>query len=68
MDQFFLNNSGYASPKLIAVWSQYASGDMVDLKTIDELIRTIVKEYNHLRKSFKLEYDEGAMATGRAET
>jgi len=64
MDDFFLENSGYASTELIHVWGKYASNDMLELETIHDMIKTVVREYNELRKYLNMDYDIDAIQDG----
>lgn len=63
LQKFFLENSGYASDKLIVYWVEYNVQPITKEKTTN-FITTIIKEYNKLKKDLKLDYDHNELETG----
>ena len=68
MIEFTLENSSYASVKLLNELDTYIQSSTElsggNHESIEELIKTVVKEYQQLRKELKLEYDKNELKTG----
>ncbi|MED1478215.1 hypothetical protein COF81_19670 [Bacillus pseudomycoides] len=70
--KFALDNSRYASAKLLFELHKYVEDVMVEYHSpknpiifpVDNLVRVIVKDYNQLRKELKEEYDTDELITG----
>ncbi|MDZ4443485.1 hypothetical protein ORM30_23980 [Bacillus cereus] len=67
MEKLILNNSGYASIELINIFKDYTTSYKVPREVTFDLVTTIVKEYNQLKKELKMEYNEDELKTGIPE-
>lgn len=67
MEKLILSNSGYASIELINIFKDYTASLKVPSEVTFNLVTTIVKEYNQLKKELKMEYNEGELKTGIPE-
>ncbi|MGN7196514.1 hypothetical protein ACTHS9_20790 [Bacillus mycoides] len=67
MEKLILSNSGYASIELINIFKDYTASLKVPSEVTLNLVTTIVKEYNQLKKELKMEYNEGELKTGIPE-
>lgn len=65
MEKLIMDRSGYCFNDLMEAWVNYASqlGDF-DKKNTEELVVSVVKGYNQLRKELKLPYDKEELNTG----
>ncbi|ANV73995.1 TPA: hypothetical protein ACGX4N_000683 [Bacillus cereus] len=72
MFEFVLENSSYASVKLLSKLDAYirscTESGGGDHEEIEELIKIVVKEYQQLRKELKLEYNKSELETGIPES
>ncbi|MGA9286786.1 MAG: hypothetical protein WBV93_00435 [Anaerobacillus sp.] len=64
MNDFLLNNAGYASDKLLEIWIDYQSDFTPELSKSRNLIYQVVKEYNQLKKQLRQNYSKGELETG----
>lgn len=69
MEKFFLDKAGYSSNELLEAWIEYSS-QIVGYKkeTTEQLVITIVKEYNQLKKELNMPYNENELRTGIPES
>ncbi|MYL34972.1 hypothetical protein GLW05_15415 [Pontibacillus yanchengensis] len=69
METFILENSGYASNKLLNAWIEYVTQDIGDYEEerTKNLVITTVKEYNQLKKDLKYPYNQKELETGIPE-
>ncbi|MDM5209215.1 hypothetical protein [Cytobacillus kochii] len=68
MEEFIIKNSGYASENLIDVFKDYSSSVGVIEKVISErFTKTVVKDYNKLKKELKMKYKKSELRTGNPE-
>ncbi|MEI4622144.1 hypothetical protein KFD70_19130 [Bacillus pfraonensis] len=67
MEKLILTNSGYASIELINIFKDYTTSLKVPSEVTFNLVTTIVKEYNQLKKELKMEYNEAELKTGIPE-
>jgi hypothetical protein len=68
MEEFIIKNSGYASENLIDAFKDYASSVGVIEKDISErFTKTVVKDYNKLKKELKMNYNKAELQTGIPE-
>ena len=69
METFILNNAGYSSNELLDVWIEYCVqfGNYEKEKT-EQLVMTVVIEYNQLKKDLNLPYNKEELITGIPES
>ncbi|SFT04248.1 hypothetical protein [Marininema halotolerans] len=68
MDKILISQMGYASLELVIAWVDYSSSAVslsnFKQETIDTFVKTIVKDYNCLRKELGLDYVKEELETG----
>jgi hypothetical protein len=68
MEEFIIRNSGYASENLIAAFKDLASTDgPIDKDISERFTKTVVIDYNKLKKDLKIHYNKEELLTGIPE-
>lgn len=68
MEEFIIKNAGYASEDLIDAFKDYASSIGGIHKDISErFTKTVVKDYNKLRKDLRMTFNKAELQTGIPE-
>ncbi|GGM40441.1 hypothetical protein GCM10011351_28250 [Paraliobacillus quinghaiensis] len=68
MEKLIMDRSGYCFNDLMEAWVNYASQfGSFDKKYTEELVKSVVRGYNQLRKELKLPYDKDELNTGIPE-
>jgi hypothetical protein len=69
MENFILDNAGYASNELLDAWIEYSSQLVgFNKEKTERLVITTVKEYNLLKKKLHLPYNKDELRTGIPES
>ncbi|MGG4155872.1 hypothetical protein [Bacillus muralis] len=68
MEEFIIKNSGYASENLIDAFKDYASKvGAIDKEVSETFTKTVVKDYNKLKKELRMNYNKEELKTGIPE-
>ncbi|PLR69112.1 hypothetical protein [Bacillus sp. UMB0893] len=68
MEEFIIKNSGYASVNLIDAFKDLASTKgAIDKDISERFTKTVVIDYNKLKKGLKMEYNKEELLTGIPE-
>ncbi|WP_408893488.1 hypothetical protein [Paenibacillus taichungensis] len=64
-DNLMFEKSAYASNKLLDAWGKYVSsiGNVPD-KVVENFVKSVVRDYNQIRKDLRLDYDKEELRTG----
>lgn len=68
LDKFIYDNLGYGSMELIEVWAKYTSSNTIGHGLQEELVKTVVKDFNRLRKDLKIRHNPEELKTGIPES
>ncbi|MFE1631068.1 hypothetical protein ACFLFF_30500 [Brevibacillus reuszeri] len=68
VEKLIYDNLGYASPELISIWAKYTTSIRnVSPEIQEQLIKTVIIDFNKLRKLLRLPYNEEEMSSGIPE-
>ncbi|WP_406944500.1 hypothetical protein ACJA3J_15110 [Halobacillus sp. SY10] len=68
LEEFMLQRAGYCSDELMEVWTKFTTYNISPENGISSrLVKTVVKEYNKIKKELNMGYNKEELSTGIPE-
>ncbi|MEK4977190.1 hypothetical protein [Bacillus sp. FSL K6-6540] len=67
MNEFIMKNAGYGSMEFLEMWGKYISSLKPDDETTSNLVKSILCDYNNLKKELGQEFNQVEIDTGIPE-